>query len=160
MAVALLTKLEKIKLIGIGGSLPFAWDGVVLELLDLRVCQFLPHNAVNPALQWGPLQPQCLQLRTGPGTARSTVGHEELTGYLHGCIFNNHSVRVQALSPPLVSSSPYFAIPKNTARQRSTSTSASASMRPKDLPTLSRLTVMALSTITCDGFCKPLPVSG
>ena len=54
----------------------------------------------------------------------------------------------------------YFAIPKNTARQRSTSINASASMRPKDGPILSRLTVMALSTITWQGFCKPLPASG
>ncbi len=42
----------------------------------------------------------------------------------------------------------YLAMPKYTAKQRSTSTIASESMRPKAGPTLSRFTVIALSTIT------------
>ena len=41
----------------------------------------------------------------------------------------------------------HFAIPKNTARQRSTSTSVLASMCPKVAPTLLRFTVMILSTM-------------
>ena len=55
---------------------------------------------------------------------------------------------------------PYFAIPKNKAKHRSISTRASSPMRPKAGPTLSRLTVMALSTITWEGFCKPFLASG
>jgi len=49
----------------------------------------------------------------------------------------------------------YFAIPKNKAKHRSICTSASASMCPNAGPTLSRLTVMILSTITCEGFFRP-----
>src|SRR5690606_11382084 len=54
----------------------------------------------------------------------------------------------------------YFAIPKNTARLRSTSIIVSASMRPMAGPTLSRLTAIGLSIITCDGFCKPFSAPG
>lgn len=54
----------------------------------------------------------------------------------------------------------YFAIPRNTAKQRSTSTKAFASMRPKAGPSLSRFTVTALSTITCDGFFRPFSALG
>lgn len=42
----------------------------------------------------------------------------------------------------------YLAMPKNTAKQRSTSTIASESMCPKAGPSLSRFIVIALSTIT------------
>jgi len=54
----------------------------------------------------------------------------------------------------------YFAIPKNTARQRSTSSRVSAPMRPKTGPSLSRLTVMALSTMTCEGLRRPFSALG
>lgn len=54
----------------------------------------------------------------------------------------------------------HLAIPTNRAKQRSTSTSASTSIRPNAGPTLSRFTVMALSTITCDCFCKPFSAFG
>ncbi len=54
----------------------------------------------------------------------------------------------------------YLAMPKNTAKQLSTSTDAFASMCPKAGPTFFRFMVMALSTITCDGFCKPFSALG
>lgn len=46
-----------------------------------------------------------------------------------------------------LSQSIHFAIPKNTAKQRSTCTNVSASTCPKAAPTLLRFTVMALSTM-------------
>lgn len=45
-------------------------------------------------------------------------------------------------------------MPKRTAAQRSTSTRASRSMRPKASPTCSRLPGTALSTIACEGSCN------
>lgn len=42
----------------------------------------------------------------------------------------------------------YFAIPKNTARLRSTANSESSPIRPNAGPTFSRSTVTALSTMT------------
>lgn len=68
-----------------------------------------------------------------------------------------HHERQSVTGPPRPNHSKrrtHLAIPRNTARQRSTSTIASALIRPKAGPTLSRFTVMALSAITCDGFCK------
>ncbi|OIQ74288.1 hypothetical protein GALL_440670 [mine drainage metagenome] len=54
----------------------------------------------------------------------------------------------------------HLAMPKNTARQRPTSSITSSLADPITSPSLSRLTVIALSTITCDDFCKPLPWLG
>jgi hypothetical protein len=53
-----------------------------------------------------------------------------------------------------------YAIPKKTANARSTATRVSSCNLPIVVPTLSRGTVCALSTMTCDFFRRPLSVFG
>ena len=52
------------------------------------------------------------------------------------------------------------ATPRNTASDRVTDSMASALRRPNGWPILSRFTVMALSTITCDGLRRPFSGAG
>ena len=50
----------------------------------------------------------------------------------------------------------YFAMPKKTARERSTSNMATESSRPNESPILSRDTVTLLSSIICERLVNPL----
>lgn len=82
-------------------------------------------------------------------TKPSEIGGE----HRRGASFHARSLASTCFSCP--SAFVYFAIPKNTAKHRSTTTSVSVSMRPKGGVSLSRRTVMVLSTMTCEGFVKP-----
>ena len=111
-----------------------------------------PDNAV---IKLGPGKRFQFNLRLLQGL-RAVRGGMSVRGDRHGGGGDLGGAYGDIATPP----PPYFAIPKNTASRRSTSSTASASNRPKASPILVRITVIALSIMICAGWRRPLVASG